>query len=244
MVRLSAKAFQLVKAGNLEAEYEDALAVNLERACFAVADGATESAFAGLWAEIVTRGFVEAPPRQPAWEWLSARRAEWQRAVPWDSLPWYGRAKANMGAGCALLGLWFDTEHGQELAAWRAVAIGDCCLFQVRAGSLLRAFPLSQSAHFGNRPRLLGSVPAQPVRLPRGLKGLRGHCQSGDAFVLATDALAQCCLAAVEAGQPPWPALGALQTQDQFAECINGLRAQSRLRNDDVTLVLLAVEEP
>jgi len=239
MLRFALNSFQLVKAGNADAEYEDAVALDAERARFAVADGATESAFAGLWANLVTRGFVDAPPGQPAKDWLSERQTEWRQAVPWDSLPWYGRAKAATGSYCTFLGLGFALSPDEDEIPWRAMAVGDCCLFHVRGLELMRSFPMTQSSDFGNRPRLMGSVPGVCPRLPRGLKGLRGHCLPGDLFVLATDALGQWCLTALEAGEPPWPTLRDLQTQDQFAGWIGFLREQGHLRNDDVTLVVL-----
>ena len=52
------------------------------------------------------------------------------------------------------------------------------------------------------------------------------------------------CGVALEAGDPPWPALEELHRAGQqrvFGEWIEGLRASGELRNDDVTAVLVAV---
>ena len=243
MLPMMLRTFQLVKAGNAEPEYEDALNGDTERGRFAVADGATESAFAGLWAKILTSGFVAASAGQNARDWLSDRRAQWRQAVPWDSLPWYGREKTRLGSQCAFLALWFaESKAGDELG-WRALAVGDCCLFQVRELALLRAFPITRSSDFGNHPQLLGSSPGLKKRMPRGLKGVRGGCRVGDLFVLATDALAHWCLRSVEAGESPWPTLHRLDSQDQFAAWIGELRAGAHIRNDDVSLLILEVRD-
>jgi hypothetical protein len=50
---LSVQAFWLPKAGNTTKEYEDAFDYSIAERRFAVADGATDSAFAGHWARIL-----------------------------------------------------------------------------------------------------------------------------------------------------------------------------------------------
>ena len=59
-----AHAFRLPKAGNSDADYEDAFAIGEN--CVAIADGATESSFARAWAEALVQGFtsVEATPAE------------------------------------------------------------------------------------------------------------------------------------------------------------------------------------
>ena len=63
---LQYEAFSLQKKDNSEEEYEDAYSIkklsdsasNLEYR-FSVADGATESSFARIWAELLTEGYSE-----------------------------------------------------------------------------------------------------------------------------------------------------------------------------------------
>jgi hypothetical protein len=52
------RAFALHKDGNRPDEYEDAYAGNPRVGRFAVADGASESSFAALWAKLLVDGFV------------------------------------------------------------------------------------------------------------------------------------------------------------------------------------------
>jgi hypothetical protein len=82
-VTLSARAFWLPKAGNTIAEYEDAFDFSIAARCFAVADGATDSAFAGRWARSLVRAFTTSPPPLP-WEsrgvlepWLEPLQRVW-----------------------------------------------------------------------------------------------------------------------------------------------------------------------
>ncbi len=45
--------------GNRPEDYEDAFAANAEAGRFALADGATESSFAALWAQLLVNDFVQ-----------------------------------------------------------------------------------------------------------------------------------------------------------------------------------------
>ena len=66
-------------------------------------------------------------------------------------LPWYAEEKAASGAFASLLGLeiFKKANGGPSPYAWRAVAVGDSCLFQVEAGQVSKAWPIGNSAEFG-----------------------------------------------------------------------------------------------
>jgi len=63
-MRLHARPYRLPKAGNSEAEYEDACLTRapVDRVvrifCVSIAEGATETSFSGLWAEMLVHAFV------------------------------------------------------------------------------------------------------------------------------------------------------------------------------------------
>ena len=70
------------------------LGLNKNNARIALADGASESAFAREWARILTAGFaVTNPPdmcgpvEQSLAVWLKPRQEEWNRLVPWERIP-------------------------------------------------------------------------------------------------------------------------------------------------------------
>ena len=124
---------------------------------------------------------------------------------------------------------------------WCAVAIGDTCLFQTRASSLLFAFPLSHSHEFNNAPWLVGSRIATNEVLNRQALITDGDGQPEDFLWMMTDALAQWCLEAHEMGRNPWLDLEWFVRQtngnQEFAAWLEGLRNRKQLRNDDVTLL-------
>jgi len=237
----------LPKEGNAPEEYEDAFRSLPERGRFAVADGATESSYTGIWAATLVAAFAEAPPDVEADAaalevWLKPLQAAWHAAVPWDRLPWYGLEKAQAGAFASLLGLEFRP-RADGGALWRAAALGDSILLQVREGEILLAWPVAAASEFGSRPRLLPSQPARTRAVLSAWSQTQGDALPGDRFFLVTDALGHWALTAAEAGEPPWETLWAIEDEGDFADFVAAERAAKRLRNDDVTLVAFSIPD-
>jgi hypothetical protein len=238
-------AFHLPKRGNAAQEYEDALATDPAADRYAVADGASESSYSGLWARLLAEGFVGSAGKP--WrdlDWLPPLRKRWAAEVDKLPLSWYAEMKREQGAFATLLGLAFRPPLEGQPGIWRALAVGDSCLFRTRSGRLLKAFPLSDSKGFGNQPRLLGSRSsssggfAQPAP-----EQAHGRWRPGDRFLLMTDALAQWFLHQNEEGGQPLEQiarlLGESDPRAAFAGWIEERRDRQDLRNDDVTLVLI-----
>src|SRR5262245_9803398 len=191
---LSWRALHLPKHGHTAEEYEDAFAADPAAGRFAVADGASESAFAALWAKILAEGFVATA--RPPWgkaEWLAPLRRRWAGEVDPQALPWYAELKREQGAFATLLGLALRPPAGARPGRWRALAVGDSCLLRLHDGQLVDAFPLDRSADFGTQPPLIGSRPAAASPRP-AVRQACGTWKAGDRFLLLTDALAQWAL--------------------------------------------------
>jgi hypothetical protein len=234
----------LPKRGHTEDEYEDAWVADLGAMRFAVADGASESAFAGLWARLLVEGFVAAPRPRDLLPWLGGARRRWSEAVMGLEVPWYVEMKRAEGAFATLVGLVVRPPTPGRPGRWRAVAVGDSCMVLVRGGRLAKAFPLASSSDFGNEPRLIGSRAELRVE-PRHSAGA---LHTGDRLLLMTDALAQWFLSAHEGGECPWEAVAPLLSEDQparaFATWIEHLREGGGLRDDDVTLLTIEPDCP
>src|SRR5213083_2611429 len=100
------QGFAVPKRGNSVEEYEDAFAANPKAGRFAVADGASESSFASLWAKLLVEGFSHPPPDADLRKrWLEPLRQRWSSEVEKLELPWYAEAKRSLGAAAAFLGL-------------------------------------------------------------------------------------------------------------------------------------------
>jgi hypothetical protein len=235
------QAFRLSKRGHTAEEYEDAFAGDPAAGRFAIADGASEASFAGVWARALVEGFVSAPGRP--WQnlrWLQPQRQHWAEQVDGLALPWYAEQKRDQGAFATLLGLALWPAASDQSGRWRALAIGDSCLFHIRGERFLTSFPLTETAEFGNRPNLLGS---RAGASEDSGEHAQGRWQPNDRFLLMTDALAQWFLHETEQGHTPLQAIDRLLAQAApeaaFAEWVEERRNRESLRNDDVTLMVI-----
>lgn len=234
---IQVRAFSLPKEGASEEEYEDAFAFSEKDAKAkdvpfraAVADGATEVAFARRWARLLAEHFVAHGAAALAGR-LPAAKDAWAEAVEAraGALPWYAAAKAEDGAFAALLGLTLRPA-AEEKGAWQATAIGDCNLFHVREGGLLRAWPRAQAGAFDHRPAL---VPSRLDAQTPATRRAEGRFERGDAFVLATDAAAAWLLRIGPPEALRWAG------PEAFAEAVRAARDEGTLENDDTTVVVL-----
>ena len=249
------QAFHAHKRGNSPDEYEDACAGDPIKARFAVADGASESSFVATWAKRLVEGFIAAEGRP--WrqlDWLEPARRQWAEEVDGRPLPWYAEEKREQGAYATLLGIAFakvrkkvsgtvSEKVPDTFFVWRALAVGDSCLFRLRRGKLRQSFPLTRSTEFGNQPDLLGSRGRAADTPSQGVRRAGGKCRSGDRFLLMTDALAEWTLRRSEQDHPPAADIDRLlaesASQEAFADWVEERRDQQGLRNDDVTLVII-----
>lgn len=121
---------------------------------------------------------------------------------------------------------------------WRAAALGDTCLFQVRDERLICAFPLDEVESFGMVPPLVGSRNRDRAKLAGHTEQAAGWCVPGDQVFLATDALAAWFLAEHGRGLRPWDLLRDFAGRDEeFAPWVEREREDRRMRDDDVALV-------
>ncbi len=247
------RRFQTPKAGNRREECEDSSQIsypyNGRPARIALSDGASESAFARQWAQILAHAFVYSPLDLTDLDdsalalWLRQGQEEWNLAVPWESIPWHGEAKTRAGAVATLLGVTVDqTPSHSGTYPWQAAAVGDCCLFIVRDNSLGVSFPLEESGQFNSTPALICSNPANNSGLWPHVRQRRGECQPGDMILLASDALACWILQEHESGGKPWETLSALDSDEEWEDWVQARRGERAIRNDDTTLITVEVE--
>ena len=232
------RVFWTPKRGNTSEEYEDAfwppkpLTINSKLSRFAVADGATETSFAGSWAQILTRAYCrDQLSGKKIRKQLPRLRQEWFASIETHSLPWYAEHKLTDGAFAALLGL--TLSNGE----WQATAIGDSCLFQVRGGRVLTRFPITNSEDFNNHPHLLSSNSSNWKNELATIVCARGSWEPDDVFYMMTDAMACWFLRSIESGVQPEMVF---DCDLEFHRWIEDLR-ESGMRNDDVTLLRITV---
>jgi hypothetical protein len=253
-MRLYAKPLWIPKKGNSTAEYEDAFwprqaVESSSEYRFAIADGATETSFSGIWAKQLVRAYckgnMESPDLMAAT--LDDLRRQWWHIVERKNLPWYASEKLKAGTYAALLGLTLnDKQYGESEGTWVAIAIGDSCLVQVRADTVVATFPITESGTFSSRPALVSTSKetADHQKELSWVKKLSGQWRSEDRFFLMTDALAFWFLRENEQGRNPWIVLRDVDHDRRlpFAAHIEKLRASGAMRNDDVTLYRIELD--
>jgi hypothetical protein len=239
-MRVRTRTYWAPKAESSVEEYEDAfwpprdVAASVHGFRCALGDGATESSFSGLWARLLVHAYCRRrlQGRRTRASLLSLGK-EWRAQAGGGPLPWYAEQKLEQGAFSTLLGL-----HLLENGTWRATAVGDTCLFQVRGGSLLCSFPLHDPEQFTSAPVLISSTPRYNDRLSASLQHTCGRWQRGDIFLLMTDAVACWFLRETRRGRVP-----AMPTRrPSYGPWLKRQRAGGTLRNDDTTI--LRVEMP
>ncbi len=239
-------AASVPKSGAGGDENEDACAANPSSFRFAIADGASEGWRSGPWARHLATAFAKSPPEPGTYtEWLAVARSEFPSEKPGGSragpVAWYAEEKQAEGAFATLLGVTFrESAHGAG-AAWKAVAVGDSCVFQLRDGELVTAFPIDNPKRFGNQPPLVGSVTMDGPEP----EWFAGRAEIGDEFFLLTDGLAEWFLRETAQGRSPaWRLSDVLSdpAPAEFRSWVQTLRTGHVLRDDDSTAVRVRLD--
>lgn len=256
-MKCSAKHFSLHKAGNHPSDYEDAYASRLKEGALvhctevavSLADGAGEGTFSGEWAKLLATRFVKSPGTATRTLMSLVRKASvaWHSDVFARDLKWYALEKARKGAFSTFLGLYIHKLN--KSGRWRAMALGDSCLFQVRDGELISWFPVQSSEDFVHPPALVSTD-----SLYNGQNGIfkqtvpkKGGWRSGDTFILATDALSAWFVSQHEVGNYPFEVIlnqaemEPREGKEAFGGYVQVLRDGMEMRNDDVTCAIITV---
>jgi hypothetical protein len=263
--RVESRLFVLPKEGAAAEECEDAAAANDGALSYAVADGATEAFDARRWARRLAEGWVRASPAPVTPEefraWLAAQGASLHSEWGGAALPWYAEEKRRAGSFAAFVGVRFEPASPTSPASpasgvaggapgagprlpWRAVALGDSCLVQVRGGALVAALPVASAAGFSSSPPLAPSAESlREAALARAVfRG--GEAAPGDAFFLLSDAAAAWLFEAHERGGArlaEFDSLAAASENEALAEFVRRERRGGRMRDDDVAFVRIKV---
>ena len=252
MIKLIAKSFITSKNGEIAADCQDAREQNEAIGRYAVADGATLSFFPKKWAELLVKRFCY--PGEPSLSLEEKNWKEWIEPIQQEWLQWVSetvretktyilvdRLSRLEPALSTFIGLEFDVNEGE----WRAIILGDSCLFH-QSGTEFKSHLLEKLEDFQYRPKSFASFPKDnPIGGDPDVIGDKAI--PGDLFILATDALAKWIIQQNKAGnlERILNQLKQIETDEQFDRFVDEARDREdiRLVNDDVTLMLISVEE-
>lgn len=202
------RSWTVPKDGNKPEQNEDAARIEFLPAengpgmwLIAVADGATEAVYSGLWARTLVAAVA------PDWPTLSdddlnARLNQVRRSfspIPTgEQVPWYVRNKfLTQGSQATLLPTIIESTGNPDELIIRAIAVGDCCLFLFKGNGEMCAFPVRTSEDFGMHPALVGSRPQTSLDYLRW----EARFEPGDVLLACTDAVGKWVLQCVESNQ-------------------------------------------
>ena len=247
MITLKVTPFITHKKAESLDDCQDAIQVNEECSRYAVADGATRSFFPKQWAELLVERFCEMPTlplNADNWkQWLVPIQEEWykqveERVQEVNQFYLTNSFNAREPAVSTFVGL----EVEKTKREWRAVVIGDSCLFH-KSSSGFRSYLIEQSENFTSRPEAFASFPEANHYDP---EFIQGELESGDTFILATDALAKWILEHKESEnlEAMLQQLREIENCETFNQFVDQARDDEKIRlvNDDVALMLISVE--
>ncbi len=250
MVKLRSNKFIMHKEGETLTDCQDAIDLNEDISRYAVADGATRSFYPKMWAELLVKGFCEETTlsfKAENWnEWIEPLRQEWLKQVvatvqETKRFMSIDRLSRSESAASTFVGLEID----KTKAEWKAMIIGDSCLFHIAASELKESYEIKKSEDFTNRPESFASFAKDSLYEPTFVNG---QTNPGDMFILATDALAKWIIQHEEAGKlenalKQLVSIGGEHKQ-QFSGFVEKARGTEgiRLANDDVALLLISIE--
>lgn len=239
-MKISYRVFWTPKAGCSTEEYEDAFAPEesgelgeLSEFRCAVADGATETSFSGLWANILCKAYLEKDFD------IEDLQKHWLEKVSGKELPWYAEEKLESGAFATIVG--FSIHEEKKGLSWSVRALGDSCFFHISEGKLIKSLPLEKWEDFDYNPVLLSTRQAANKGILDKFHYVMGECKPGDIFYLMTDAISKWFLRRQKEKEDAVSLLEKIENHEQFMQLVDQYRQEKdeqgrhMLHNDDVT---------
>jgi serine/threonine protein phosphatase PrpC len=173
--------------------------------CLAIADGASQSFYSGIWAEMLVQHFCQNPDvNESNWKdwlhpiqekWLSEIKQRIETAKKEENPSWVtniNRLNAREPATSTFVGLQF-LENQIKVSI-----VGDSCLFIFHNNQLTKSYLLKKSDDFNDRPQYFASYAKDNIFKPCFFDVPLDSEQEKVHFILATDALAEWILKNVE----------------------------------------------
>ena len=215
---------------------EDAWAWVSQRSAAAVFDGATESFAARRWVGLLKEAWSNEPSID-----LATLQHRYAEAIQAMSLSWAQEQAADRGSYTTLASV-TPTPGGLQ-----ATCIGDSAILLLKDGSITQAYPSMDAADYSSVPDALGSTTDV---LDLGEELLRTctwtipvNPGDIDTVMLATDACAVWLLDGDEpTRQSRLQAIMDIESDEQWEGLVQDERRAKRMKTDDSTVLVLAVE--
>ena len=233
---------------------QDCFQINEAGNCLAIADGASQSFYPNIWAELLVNNFCQNPEiNLKNWQtWLAPIQNEWLQEVEQrvtkaetEKRPvWVtnkNRLNFREAATSTFIGLQFLDDQV------KVSIVGDSCLFILKGNELKQTYLLKSSKDFNDRPAYFASYPKNNQCVPSFFDIPLDSKKSQDCFyfILATDALSEYIFQCREQGTNIFNTLLKISSQEEFEKFVAEVRNAEniRMKNDDVTLISLSLSD-
>jgi hypothetical protein len=242
-IRVAPTIVTVSKLGHADSENEDAFGIDMTGGRLVVSDGASSSFASREWARALCDEMLHDSTAIDSIASFGAavnRAADrWKTSVrPTGDVAWWAQEGLGRGAFATVLAV--DVASVDRRERWRAAAVGDTCVVQLRRGTagwgIVTSFPIQIGESFTSYPDLVQTNVSDDVV---GLTWAEGQLKSGDVLMLATDAVSEWLL-----GQDSRQANAMLAeaTSDQLAAEFIRLREANEMANDDCTVVRIVAD--
>lgn len=241
------RSFQIPKLGLSEAECEDKSSLssqNTSQLRIAVADGATESLFSDVWADILVNSYLEQGTELFTPSALESSSQKFVQNINQlilqmpETRHWFMYEKLDRGTHATLAAV--EISHPETINIF---TVGDSCVFWRNGNTTnVEMLPKLSPNDFGSFPASICHIATTWISLEKKIAKLEVSFEASDSFHIAicTDALACWLATELQNGDTSaWEKLFQLSDDVSFTNFIAVLREQSKIRNDDVTLVLI-----
>lgn len=248
------------KINESPSDCQDAIAANSQTGRFAVADGVARSFFPAEWSRLLVEQFCFdtsnlnlALLKTRNWQdWLTPIQDKWSISIQEKVSKKTGMASvhlknsllSNEPAASTFTGIQIQS-NGQGNFDWQGMVIGDSCLFHFRDNKI-NSYLVKSSLDFNYHPEYFSSVPLGKKHQPTFISGT---FESGDVFLLATDALAKWIFNQYERGgttwSKTWESLVNLRNWKDLYTFVTKARenVETPMDDDDVALIILSCVE-
>ena len=237
---ISVRTYRRSKLGNSDEECEDAFSSNEDFSRIAIADGASDSIFSGVWASSLVDEFSKMDRSlyedtgHTLSQLIKSARNSWYDRINWGGLSLFVKNKAIKGSFSTFLGVEMVEIEGGYVA--NISAVGDSCFIMKNDASIL-SVPINDPSSFNSTPRLIWSGYGAPFE--KEFKWKKPVMQKftfnvpyNCSFMLATDALSKWML---EHREDSWETLMNADDPEAYFDL---LRTKKEMRNDDVVLAI------
>lgn len=230
---------------------QDYFSENVENGSFAIADGASQSFYPSIWAELLVKRFCQNPViDQENWrDWLKPVQQLWLKEVEErvrqakaENRPTWIEGQNGLNAQRSATSTFIGLHFTQEEA--KVCIIGDSCLF-VLENNQVKTHLLKSSADFNDRPEYFASYVKdnhfQPTSFTISLEKKTSETMQEVYFILATDALSEYIFRCLENNIDIFQPLLQISSQSDFKAFVASARSSNlvRMKNDDVGLMVL-----